>query len=256
MRAVLSCAALAGVLLVACGDDDYVENTPSRSGEASPTRTVTLTPPVDSQTPTATATPAPSNSETGPTSSGPISGTFREFASQFEDALSRGDLSQLIEIAERTTVICVGDEQLGPCAGKPAGEVITGIPGSAWRSDASAIFSDADYAANLARYVARAQASMSDQFGSGAPQLYAIARKDGDGEAGYQLITTAIVDQHPSTAYPIEPPTRVALVFNFTERPEGVRFTGERYAAAAVSADDWLSGQCTHCYDYWESWEG
>ena len=136
-------------ILAACGDDEEpISNAPTTSStrlrSAAPSTPAFADATVTSP---ATATPGPTFSAAPELFDG-----FREFSSLFIEALASGDTSVVIDRADRVSVTCEGIEQAGPCSGVAAGEVRSGIPGSAWRSDAGGIFSDEDYAMNLSRY--------------------------------------------------------------------------------------------------------
>jgi hypothetical protein len=237
-------------ILAACGDDEEaISDAPTtsptglNSGSSAPAfadATVTIR---------ATATLGPTFGDAPE-----LFGGFREFAPLLMDALASGDTGFTVDRADRVSVTCEGIEQAGPCSGVAAGEVRSGIPGSAWRSDAGGIFSDEDYAMNLSRYREASRPELSDEYGTGALRLFALgsmARQDG---GAYEVITTSITNQYPSTGYSVSEPFREAHVFYFHHNGAGWRFDGEKAAAASITAVDWLSGTCSQCYDYWEPW--
>jgi len=238
-------------ILAACGDDEEpISNAPTTSStrlrSAAPSTPAFADATVTSP---ATATPGPTFSAAPELFDG-----FREFSSLFIEALASGDTSFVIDRADRVSVTCEGTEQAGPCSGAAAGEVRYGIPGSAWRSDARGIFMDEDYAVNLSRCRDASLPDLSDEYGAGALRLFALgsmARQDG---RTYEVITTSITNQYPSTGYSVGEPFREAHVFYFHRNGVEWRFDGETAAAASITAVDWLSGTCSQCYDYWERW--
>lgn len=180
---------------------------------------------------------------------------FREFAEQIAVAIADKDPTFFTSRARLIQLTCEGDEQLGPCSGHASGEVITGIPGSAWRSDASALFTVDDYSDNLRSYFEGPVPGASDGFGDSDVRLYALAYSGGDAPY-FSAITTGILDTYPSTGYPIGQNEREAHVFNFALEGSDWAFTGERAAGTFGVSADWLSGMCPQCYDYFELWQG
>jgi len=227
---LLSGAALSAAVLTAC-DGGVTE--PPFLLETSPT-------------PTEEATPAP---EPTPESGG-MDG-FRAFAAPVETALADGDASFFADRGLEHEMTCAGDEQLGPCVDQPAGTVLRGIPGAVWQSDASWLFSPNEYAAMLRDWFAGARADLSDEYGDGGVRLFAIGqRATGDADQEFLAIMTAILDTGPATE--IQRQARI-LRFLFSE---GVwQLDAEIFAAVSFTAKDWLSGQCSECYDRWERWE-
>ena len=245
--APLACAL--SLLLVACGES---EEQPSGALSAA-TATETSAPTgIPTPQPTSTASAAPS----GPFGSPPPEvASFREFARQIEDAVAAGDSAFFVDRAKYVHLTCEGEEQLGPCSDWPGGTVITGIPGSAWHSDASAIFSAEEYTAYFTRYWSAGRSDLSDEYGSGSLRLYALASRQAQDSRLFSAITTSIVDNYP-TGYLIGRSEREAHVFNFELVESRWTFVSEIAATVSLAAGDWLSGNCSECYDYWERWEG
>lgn len=249
-RLIIAVAAI--VLLSSCqGDDDsddLVEST-SPTLASSPARSLAPTTSAPTATPVVTVSPSPVASVPAGMDA------FQAFALEIDQAVAEHNSQFFLDHAEEVEFTCTGDEVGGQCAGQPAGAVFHGIPGAAWKSDASAFFSAEDYRANLDRYFNAAMDSEIDQYGPGTIRLYALASKAGPETTEYLAITTAIVDIYPSTDYPIGRNEREAHAFRFRENGGDWAFVGEWAAGTLVVSVDWLSGICTQCYDYWESWE-
>jgi len=210
--------------------------------EASPTATAEATPTaVPTPAPTATATPAPGSME-----------DFRAFAALVGQALVDRDSLFFAERGLEDEMTCAGDEQLGPCVEQPVGTVLRGIPGAAWQSDAFSLFSPDEYAAMLDKWFDGAKPDRSDAYGDGTVMPYALARSGslGSGEE-FLAIVTAILDTGPATET-----QRQARIFRFAFNEGAWSLTGEILAAVTFTAEPWLSGSCTDCYDQWERWEG
>ena len=251
MKWLLPASLIVLPILAACGDDDEGISDAPATSPTGPNLRPSSTPAFADATVTvpATATPEPT-----PGDAPERFGGFREFAPVFMEALASGDTSFVVDRADRVSVTCEGIEQAGPCSGAGAGEVRSGIPGSAWRSDAGGIFTHEDYAMNLSRYREAALPDLADEYGTGALRLFALGsmlRRDG---RTYEVITSSITNQYPSTGYSVSEPFREAHVFYLHHTGAEWRFDGETAAAASITAADWLSGTCTQCYDYWELW--
>ena len=238
MRALplLAGAALA-LLLAAAACDDATK--PPFLPEASPTATEQATPTSVPDTPTP------------PPESGGLGG-FRAFASLVGQALVDRDSSFFAERGLEDEMTCAGDEQLGPCVEQPVGTVLRGIPGAAWQSDAFSLFSPDEYAAMLDEWLDGAKPDQSDAYGDGTVMPYALARSGslGSGEEFLAIVTT-ILDTGPATET-----QRQARIFRFAFNEGAWSLTGEILAAVTFTAEPWLSGSCSECYDQWERWEG
>ena len=222
------------VVAVACDDATRPPFQPSAAASAT-----------SEATPTAPATPTP----TAVPESGGTEG-FRAFAAQVDAALAEGDASFFSDRGEEMEVTCQGDEQLGFCMGQPPGTIFRGIPGTAWQSDAFALFPTDDYESLLEDWFAEAMLDQSDEFGDGAVKLFALAQFGGeDGE--FLAITTAILNTGPATEV-----QRQARMLRFAFEEGAWKLRGEILGAVSFTAEPWLSGNCTDCYDQWERWEG
>ena len=196
------------------------------------------------------ATKPPFLPEASPTAeTGGLDG-FRAFAGQIDAALVEGDGSFFADRGEEIDMTCAGDEQLGPCAGQPAGTVLRGIPGTAWQSDAFALFPTDDYESLLEDWFAEAMLDQSDEFGDGAVKLFALAQLGG-GNSEFLAITTAILNTGPATEV-----QRQARMLRFAFEEGAWKLRGEILGAVSFTAEPWLSGNCAECYDQWERWEG
>jgi hypothetical protein len=205
-----------------------------------------------------TATPSVAAITVGPTAtvspSTPIPGSepagfeaFREFAPLVIHAVLAADVAFFTDRADRVTIPCRGVDSLEPCS------THTGIAGYAWRSDAGGVFTDEFYALNLRNYRDGSLPDRMDRFGDGRLRLFAIASEESPDRLTFQVITTSITNVYPSTGAQTEP-FRESHAFRFHLDGEEWRFDGEIVAAASVTAEDWLSGDCAQCYDYWERW--
>jgi hypothetical protein len=174
--------------------------------------------PSASPSPAATATPTSvPDTPTPPPESGGLGG-FRAFASQVEQAIADGDASFFSDRA---------------------------------KSDLFGLVSVEEYSAMLQAWFASANAGLSDEYGSGAPVLYALAHRlaRGDSPETYVAVATGIfiVDTYLCRN------ARQARCFVFQRLNGQWRLTGE---ACRPEGFGWLSGDCGDCYDQWERWEG
>jgi hypothetical protein len=237
MRLVAVSLIVAFVILVAaCSGEEETPNETSPSpttATPSGTREAALTP-------SAEATPL-----TGSLSADFAS--FRAFAAEVDAAVSNGDAAFFANRGVEIEVVCRGDEQLGQCMNQPPGTVIRGIQGAAWQSDASALVPRAEYEQLVSEWFTSALPSESDSHGDGPPRLLGLAQSF-EGEP--YAITSLIRDAGASS---IE---RQCRVFRFSLVDGNWVLLGEYFCYATVTTEDWLSGKCAECYDYWEPWEG
>ena len=231
---------LAASLAVAACDE---ATEPPFLAETSPSPAATAT---STAEPTATSVP---DTPTPPPESGDLGG-FRAFAALIDAALAEGDASFFSDRGEEMEVTCQGDEQLGFCMGQPPGTIFRGIPGTAWQSDAFALFPTDDYESLLEDWFAEAMLDQSDEFGDGAVKLFALAQLGG-GDGEFLAITTAILNTGPATEV-----QRQARMLRFAFEEGAWKLRGEILGAVSFTAEPWLSGNCTDCYDQWERWEG
>jgi hypothetical protein len=234
--ALLTCAAVAS-LLVGCGGD---EETHLETGSASATASAPTERPTSAPTATTTAA-AESDGEAG----------FREFAKQIEAALRDGDGSFFANRAVEQDLVCAGDEQVGICAGVPAGTAFRGISRGIFQTDSFDLTSPDQYADDLVDWFVSADPELEDVYGDGTVALYAVAYKaaGGGAEEAYQAIITAIVTSDAESLRQAR-----SLSFGFVDGRW--RLTGEIAANLPQTAEAWLSDGCDYCYDRWEPWEG
>ena len=224
--ALLSGATLSAVVLTAC--DGATE--PPLLVEESPTATAMAT---------AEAQPTPT------VASADLEG-FRAFAPQVESALQAGDVDFFMDIAEVSTAVCLVQGPLPApiCEQLPTGTSIEGVWTGLWRSEGILATVD-EFRASLEEYLASL----------GEPTLYAIAALDRyvggiiGGPAVFAVVTSA------------EDLPAFARVFEFVKVSDEWRLhsmisiprTG---SGGTAFADEWISGDCSECYDRWERWEG
>jgi len=171
---------------------------------------------------------------------------FRAFAAEIDAAVVAGDAAFFADRGVEVEITCRGDEQLGQCTNQPAGTVIRGIPGYAWRSDAGGVNPRADFEEFVSDWFAAAIPDESDDRGGGAPRLFALAQSSED---EFLAIASLIRD---TGSYPnIQ---RQCRVFRFSFVDGNWVLRGEVFCYATLVSEDWLSGACAECYDYWEPW--
>jgi hypothetical protein len=227
LSARLSTVALVGFLLIsACQSDDETE---------APATTPTIT---VSQGASVSALPTPrlSPSRSGAAGSPDAAfDSFREFASLIQDAVRSQDTNFFIDNAVIGSLECPNELQ-GDC-GYPYPTTIEGIRVGLWQSEGTVQALD-EFKVTLGDYLA------SD------PQLYSLAQaySDGVGVGGRQeyfaILTNGAAPPH-------------TVVFVFVNDGGVWRFSLFMNARTPESVvNDWLSGTCAECYDYWEPWEG
>jgi len=206
--------------------------------EASPTATAEATPTAQ-PTPTSVATPTAVPEPGGRTG-------FRAFAALIDAAIADANGRIFIDRAQLSEVTCTGEEELGPCTGAAAG-LVDGIWQGLWRTDAVGLVPPEQIAFGFESFVTDAEGGESDGFGAGSAALYALASgRQGEGEAFYAVVTAI----SPGDAGP----ERRIAVYQFTF--DGERWRLYRVVEAGALFEEWLSGNCTDCYDQWARWEG
>lgn len=201
--------------------------------------------PADTASPAASPEPTPSPSPAAAPESGGSDG-FRAFAARIAAAVADADGAFFADRGLQGETTCDGTEELGPCAGQAAGTVLRGIPSAIVQSDAFAYFTPEEYAAVMGDWFGDARGDLADEYGGGAPALYALAA---DGADTHLAIVTAIVQSGPATL-------RQARILSFQFLDGRWRLTLDLYATVAATADAYLSGACADCYDSWERWGG
>jgi hypothetical protein len=204
--------------------------------------------------PTATVAVAPTSASPPPTSSPTpevhdLDG-FKRFAANIVEAVATRSGQLFAERARESSTKCAGTEELGPCAGKPAGTELEGVWWGLWRTDAVELHPPDTIASDFESFVADAEAGESDGFGAGSAALYALAHNRpgvfGEGEA-YYAILTGIFEGDAGMERRI-----AAYQFSF----DGERWRLYSVIEAGPLYEEWLSGECPDCYDQWERWEG
>ena len=249
---LVTAAATFIVGLVAC-DGDEASETVSPANQV--TATVTSEPEVTPE-PTPAATPAP---ETGGMDG------FRTFAPQIEQAIANKDAQFFIDRARFTEFTCPGEPGLAPraCDGQPAGTVIGGLEAGYWRSEGQIVPTE-EYPQWLERYFGGGRGDLSDPYGNGSVSLYAVAELS---IGVFSAVTTYIADDNPNALGYYEEPSRESRRFDFEFENGRWQLVGEVVELARIEpsggwgdegppAPEWLSGDCTDCYDYWERWDG
>ncbi|MDO8612435.1 MAG: hypothetical protein Q7R32_06380 [Dehalococcoidia bacterium] len=233
MRALpLLAGASLALLLAAAACDDATK--PPFLPEASPTATAEATP-------TAPATPTPEARD--------FPG-FKAFATKIVQATATRNGQLFVDRARQSVKECAGTEELGPCAARPAGTELEGLWWGLWRTDAVDLVLPDEIASDFESFAADALIGERDGFGAGNTVLYALAWSQlgifGEGGAFYAVVTGIL----PGDAGP----ERHIAVYQFTFDGERWRLYGVIEAGALF--EEWLSGNCTECYDQWERWEG
>ncbi|MGC1377309.1 MAG: hypothetical protein WA821_13850 [Anaerolineales bacterium] len=201
---------------------------------------LTLTPsPGVENTPTLTATAAASPNAPPTIVPGSFA-DFQTFATEIAKALRDKNASFFGEHASSTLWNCLGDETVGVCKGRPAGQDAQGLPLTRdWAT--YQLYKTADY-----------KDLWQTAFDRGeALQLVAVANQFGDNplmpmaEQSFQAVIAAARNGTPTP----NSETRV-LYFEYFERAwylEGELVTVDH-------ANDWLKGNCAACYDAWVAW--
>jgi hypothetical protein len=195
------------------------------------------TPPSESRTPATSAGASVSPSVPPGSTGSPDAAfeSFRDHASRTQDAVQSQDTNFFIDNAVLGSLECPNELQ-GDC-GFPYPTTIVGIRVGLWRSEGTVQPPD-EFRQTLGDYLAS------------NPRLYALAALNRDAGGGiggpaYYAILNSI-------AAPSE--TTVALQFI----NDGGAWRFSLYLNARTpdsSTSEWLSGTCSECYDYWETWE-
>jgi hypothetical protein len=229
---LLSSTVLSAAVLTAC-DSGVTE--PPFLPETSPT-------PTDEATASLTAVPADL-------------GSFREFvASEIAPAIAEGDGDTLLAHARPQHLTCDG-AGLVPCDGLPEGTVLEGIYVTEWATDEVRIVPVSELAEDFGEILGRAPTAVTDDFGGARPALYALAAESVGQEGGslYYAVVSAMQFRLPA----MEDLVRLVRAYQFaidTPSPAGWVMTG--VVRTDTFAQEWLSGDCSECYDHWERWEG
>ena len=218
LRALAPLLAAGLLLALSCGGS-------SSSPGSSPTAERPLTP-----------TPGPSGQRDG------FDG-FRRFAKTMIDGpVQDRDLASIVERAEETTLECSGEEETGPCSGRPAGTSLSGIASKVEETDLLRLYSRDEYLQALEDWFATA----SEDTPAVLAALSHRPESD-DAKEAYQAIVSGIFIVG-------EARLRQARILEFQYSDGFWRLSGELYAAVPESALPWLHSQCEECYDQWERW--
>jgi hypothetical protein len=215
---------------------------PRPSSTAAPTQTPALPP-------TATASPVPA-AETGDMEG------FRAFAVQIAAAVREKNVQFFSGRARFEQVTCPPEPpgELVACADEPPGTVVQVLSHISYPFEGAGV-SREQFESSLEQWFAGAKPDLSDQYGSGALVLYALANSPAPGITGQgaHAIVSGIVDWLPD----LPPPAERGVLFLTWQFLEG-RWQVTSYGSAdrPEYIPDWLTGQCAKCYDYWERWEG
>jgi len=200
---------------------------------------LTLTPsPGVENTPTLAATAAGPNAP--PTIVPGSFADFQTFATEIAKALQDKNAAFFNEHASSTLWNCLGDETVGVCKGRPAGQDVQGIPVTRdWAT--YQLYKTADY-----------RATWQIPFDQGeALQLVAVANQFGDNplmplaEQSFQAVIAVARNGTPTPGSEIR-----VLYFEYFDDSwylEGELITIDH-------ANDWLTGNCAACYDAWVAW--
>jgi hypothetical protein len=236
---VVVIAAVLTVIVIGCnGDEDGAPETPSTTGQE--TATATAEPGL---------TPEPTPSPTAPPETGGMDG-FRTFAQQIEQAIASGDTQFFIDRARLSEITCPEEpaEVIDPrCLGEPGGTVIEGVFAGAWRSEAHLLALDSlrdDLANGLASLSSPVLYAIGDQS-SWASEPNTLANLHGFENAFFAVVTSSD-DSSNAT---------LVLTFEFPSDEARWLLAVVTSALTSTGAEEWLSGDCTECYDHWERWE-
>ena len=237
---LIAAMSLAGFIFFGCSEDEEVEQS-----TASATATLRSASPTPQVSRSASPTPEPTRISGSPSADFE---QFRAFAAEIDTAIASGSSAFFAARGIETEITCKGDEQLGQCTNQPAGTIIRGIPGGAWQSDAFALTPRADYEQLVSQWLASALPNESDKYGNGAPRLIALAQSSNE-----EMLAIASLIRDIGSQQGVQ---RQCRVFRFSLVDGNWMLPGGLFCYATPASDDWVSGSCIECYDYWEPWEG
>jgi hypothetical protein len=181
---------------------------------------------------------------------------FRAFAVQIDAAVKEKNVQFFSGRARFEQVTCPPEPpgELVACADEPPGTVVQVLSDISYPFEGAGV-SREQFESSLEQWFAGAKPDLSDQYGSGASALYALASSSAPrmvGEGAHAIIS-GIVDWLPD----LPPPAERAVLFLTWQFLDG-RWQLTSYGSAdrPEYIPDWLSGQCAKCYDHWERWEG
>jgi hypothetical protein len=227
-RLSAAAAAIVAILLIsACQDGD-------ENGAPATSPTVTVSQRLSPST-SPPLSPAPSES-IPPGGPDAAFDSFREFASRVQAAIQSQDTNFFIDNAVFTSLDCPNELQ-GDC-GFPYPTTIEGIRVGVWQSEGTVQAPD-EFEGTLSDYLAT------------NPRLHSLAALNRDiggaiGGTPYYAILNS-----PAA------PSGTTIALGFTNDGGAWRFYLYLNAGTTeTSTNEWLSGTCAECYDYWEPWEG
>lgn len=188
--------------------------------------------------------------------------SFRQFAQEIDRALREHDAQFFVDRAVVSERECTGREQLGMCAGEPAGTIFRGVWSVGGNGGPITIVPVDDYEEYLSHYFDSATPLQTDELGGGNVVLYGVGSSAVDGhprlvvpsqQRGFSAITSAILARDHDHK-------REVRVFVFTRDDGDWRYRGE--VRKRVGSEDrdievyraWLFGSVPGMYDYWEPW--
>jgi hypothetical protein len=111
----------------------------------------------------------------------------------------------------------------------------------------------ADYIGGFAYWLDIGQHAYTDEFGDGAPRLYAVARSiEGGIEERHTVITE--IPNAPLGGQG----SRIVRVLDWRRQGERWVLIGEKqldYQSPPQLLSAWLKGDCASCYDSWRLWQ-
>ncbi len=243
MRYAILLASLIALIPVACdGGGD----------EAQPTATlvVTATAPAPSPSPVAPATAEPTDAAASPAPE--AFDSFRDFAPQIEAALEERDVAFFVDAAVLSPYTCTDQALKFPvCHGHEPGDEVEGFSSGFVPGHGEELITLDGYRFELDQWFAESQDDLSDDFGPGAPSLYALAHRPPAEfvEEAYVAIVTSIRSAERRTVDLFRWQFEDGI-WRHTSRLENSFFPdGEGIVPL-------LTGDCARCgYDHWERWD-
>lgn len=222
MRPFVACLGACLTLLAACGEDEDVPGATSH-----PSASVSAM--AGSPSP---STPIPNLTETAPATS--EFEDFRRFAVEVATALDDRNTEFFLSDPIFSSMEC---PNIFTDCGVPYPTVIQGIAVGLWRSEGAV------YSLEESRLMLRSYLEQDPKVHAVAALYHDIGGGIG-GPAFYVIVTTP---QAPETT---------AKALQFVNDNGRWRFRLYLDTGSSQSESEWLSGNCSECYDYWESWLG
>jgi hypothetical protein len=174
--------------------------------------------------------------------------TFRDFAGQLDQALREGNIDFVSERLLAFEYTCTADDLNGGPGGPVCdfeGQTFDGFREAIWRSHGYLVPVE-NAAQNLNEFITSVLPNETDEFGTGAPQVYAL----GPDPDPYQTVVTALVERPADVGG--QGPLRVAYVIDWVEA-DGL-WLAEQVLIAEVLAEDFLEPTSAG-ENYVEGWE-